>query len=51
MMIKTITDYLWQIQHERPYIELQMARRRAFKLVCWIFLTLTIGVLAWILYP
>lgn len=49
MMIKTISDYLYQIQHERPYIELQMARRRAFRLICLIFIVLTIGIIAWVL--
>jgi uncharacterized membrane protein len=50
-MIKTISDYLYQIQHERPYMELQLARRKAFRLVLAIFTVITIGILAYILGP
>ena len=31
-MIRTITDYLYVVQHCRPHIELQLARRKALKL-------------------
>lgn len=50
-MIRTITEYLWQIHHNRPYYELCLARKRALRLLCAIFIALTIGVIAWILRP
>ncbi len=49
MMIPFISQYLYEIRRDRNWLELQAARRKAFKLFIAIFAVVAIGVFAYLL--
>ena len=49
MKILTITDYLYVLQHDKAYLELQLLKRKARLYLLGIAACVTIATLLWIL--